>query len=194
LAKGLRRRGYTVVFVREPGTTKIGEKVRRILLDRCHDKMTRETEMLLYMAARAQIIEEIIVPALRRGAIVLCDRFLDSTYAYQGYGGGLPMEAIRSVGRIATGGLTPDLTLLLDFWQSTARLKGEAKPDRIESRPDVFHRRVKKGYFALARREPGRIKVVRVSDDIRVTQRAIQDEVEPCLLKVSSGRTRGSRS
>jgi len=183
----LKRKGRETLFIREPGSTAISEKIRRILLDRRHDRMSVSAEMLLYMAARAQIVEEIIRPALSEGVIVICDRFLDSTLAYQGFGCGMGAAPIRQVGRIATGGLSPDLTLLLDFWQSKEYLKNEKARDRIEARSDAFHRRVKRGYRALARQEPRRIKVVRVQDDKSATQAHIRQVVDTCLLKRSLG-------
>jgi dTMP kinase len=137
----------------------------------------------LYSAARAQLIEEIVEPALKDGTIVLCDRFLDSTIAYQGYGGGLGLSLIKRVGRVATGGIKPDLTLLLDFWQSVAHLKNQKEPDRIESRSEAYHELVRKGYFALAKGEPERIKVVRVSDNRDDTQKEIRELVQLCLSK-----------
>ncbi|MGE5279572.1 MAG: dTMP kinase [Deltaproteobacteria bacterium] len=193
LCAHLRRTGRRVLFVREPGSTVIGEKVRRLLLDRRHDRMTATTEMLLYMAARAQLVEEVIRPALARGTVVICDRFLDSTLAYQGFGCGMATEAILGVGRVATGGMTPDLTLLLDFGRSRENLKNEKARDRIEARPDAFHRRVKQGYRALARRFPRRIKIVRVHEDRNATQAHIRQLIDTCLSKRSSDtRTRSA--
>ena len=188
----LKKEGFKTVFVREPGSTVISEKIRRILLDKRHDGMAQMTEMFLYSAARAQLVEEVVRPALKRGCIVLCDRFQDSTIAYQGYGCGLPVHVITQTGRLATGGLKPDLTLLLDFWQSQEHLRNEALPDRIEMRPDAFHARVKKGYFALARQEPGRIKVVRVQDDKNRTQQYIRELVKQCLSRKSQDRKKRS--
>ncbi len=179
----LRRKGRKTIFIREPGSTVIGEKIRRVLLDRRHDRMSVVAEMLLYMAARAQLVEEVIRPALAKGVVVVCDRFLDSTIAYQGFGCGLDVEAIRRIGRIATGGFTPDLTLLLDFRQSREHLKNEKARDRIEARSDAFHRRVKRGYAALARQSRRRIKVVRVRDDVHATQACIRAIVDTCLLR-----------
>ncbi len=184
----LRRKGYKTLFIREPGSTVISEKIRRLLLDKRHGRMAVIAEMLLYMAARAQLVEEVIRPALAGGKIVVCDRFLDSTIAYQGFGCGLTVEHIRRIGRIATGGLTPDLTLLLDFWQSGEHLKNEKSRDRIEARPDAFHRRVKRGYTALAGQESGRIKVVRVRDNRHATQARIRVIVDTCLSGRSSVR------
>ena len=185
LTEYLESLGYKTVFVREPGSTKIGEKIRLLLLDKDNDEMGLVAEMFLYSAARAQLIEEVVKPALNEGMIVLCDRFLDSTIAYQGCGGGLKLSLIKQVGRVATDGMKPDLTLLLDFWQSVDHLKNQKEPDRIESRPDAYHERVRKGYFALARQEPGRIKVVRVRENREDTQNEIRELVRQCLSKKS---------
>jgi dTMP kinase len=183
LSQYLEGLGHKTIFLREPGSTKIGEKIRQILLDKGNDEMALIAEMLLYAAARSQLIFEVIGPALDQGVIVLCDRFLDSTLAYQGYGSGLGLDLIRQVGLIATNGIEPDLTLLLDFWRSADHLRSQAAPDRIERRPDAYHDRVKRGYFSLARREPGRIKVIRVREDRDDTQKEIREVVHRCLLK-----------
>ncbi len=188
LSRHLKKNGHKTIFVREPGSTKIGEKIRSVLLDRRHLEMSEMAEMLLYMAARSQLVEEVIKPALKRGQIVLCDRFLDSTIAYQGYGCGLDKAAIIKVGKLATSGLKPDLTLLLDFWASAQSLKDQKSPDRIEMRPDAFHQRVRDGYFQLAKKEPRRIKIVYVQDSKEATQEKIREIVEKCLLKRSSAK------
>lgn len=174
--------------MREPGSTKIGEKIRRVLLDKKHNDMSVLTEMFLYMAARAQLVEQVIRGALEKGAVVLCDRYLDSTIAYQGFGCGLDIAMIKTVGRLATDSIRPDLTLLLDFWKSSEHLKNHKSPDRIEMRSEVFHKRVKRGYFVLARQEPKRIKVIRVQKDINETQKLIREVVLKCLFKKSSAR------
>lgn len=194
LSRYLKACGFKTLFIREPGSTVLGEKIRRILLDKRNDRMSLVAEMLLYMAARAQLVEEVIRPALARGMVVLCDRFQDSTLAYQGYGCGLEIAALKKMGRWATAGLTPDLTLLLDSWQSRDKLRNTSSPDRIELRPDAFHNRVKKGYRALARKYPSRIKTIRVQPSIRETQAEIREIVESCLLKKSSDKKRPSRS
>jgi dTMP kinase len=176
LSAYLKKRGYETLLIREPGTTSIGEKVRRVLLDKKNLEMSLATEMLLYMAARSQLIEQVIRPAL------------------QGYGGGLDKEVIRRVGVFATAGIRPDITILLDFWRSAEHLKNHDAPDRIEMRSEAYHRRVKEGYFALARREPRRIKIVRVAESRQETQRRIREIVDQCLLKRSSAIPRPSHS
>ena len=193
LSRYLRGLGYPTLFVREPGSTRIGEKIRRLLLDKKNIEMSAMTEMILYMAARSQLVDQVIRPALKKGRIVLCDRFLDSTIAYQGYGCGLDIGRIKKVGLLATGGLKPDLTLLLDFSKSCTHLKNHKSPDRIEMRCDAFHRKVRNGYFALAKKEPGRIKRIVVASDRNVTQKIIRETVAQCLLKRSSAKRTPSR-
>jgi dTMP kinase len=188
LSRYLVNRGYKTIFVREPGSTKLGEKIRELLLDKKNTEMSTLTEMLLYMAARAQIIDEVIRPALEKGNIVLCDRFLDSTIAYQGFGCGLDIRAIKAIGRTVAGSVRPELTLLLDFWKSADHLRNHKRPDRIEMRSEVFHRKVKEGYFKLAKQEPRRIKIIKVEKDLNETQDKIRKAVDRCLSKMSSAR------
>lgn len=158
----LKRKGHKVIFLREPGGTKISEKIRQILLDKKNDGMSPVCEMLLYMAARAQVVQEIILPALRAGKIVLCDRFLDSTIAYQGYGLGMDIGLIKGIGKFVTQGLQPDLTILLDMPLKEAFRCRAKNKDRIEERNISYHKRVLGGYFKLAASQPKRIRVVKV--------------------------------
>lgn len=159
----LKHRKKSVLFIREPGGVKISEMVRRILLDVKNTAMADEAETLLYMAARAQLVAEVLEPALKAGKIILCDRFLDSTIVYQGYGNGVDLEAIKSVGKFATRGIAPDLTLLFDIdtRQGLSR-KGKVK-DRIERRSLEYHNRVRGGYQKLAKANPRRIKLIKVN-------------------------------
>ena len=158
----LKREGRKVLFLREPGATRISEQVRRILLDVGSVGMSDECETLLYMAARAQLVREKIIPALRKGLVVLCDRFLDSTIAYQGYGNGVDIGWIKQLGRFATGGVTPDLTLFFDIDAKKGLGRISRPKDRIERRSVLYHNRVRAGYRALARQEPRRIKLIEV--------------------------------
>jgi len=171
----LKKEGHPVIFLREPGGTKVSEKIRKILLDGRNDDITPETELLLYMASRAQTVREVIEPALRKGKIVLCDRFLDSTIVYQGYGLGIDLRLIKDMGNFATGGIKPDLTILLDLPLKKALDGIGCKKDRIESRAFAYHLRVKKGYLSLARKEPDRIKVVKLAEDKLQTQARIRE-------------------
>ena len=152
----LRRHNKAVILVREPGGVKISEKIRSILLDPAHKGMCPESETLLYMAARAQLVHEVIAPALNKGKIVLCDRFLDSTVVYQGYGCRVDLSLIDTVGRFATRRIKPDLTFLFDIEVKKGLARIKRKKDRIEKRSLAYHNRVRGGYRALARREKKR--------------------------------------
>lgn len=152
-----------VLLFREPGGTRISERVRDILLDAQLKEMHPVTEMLLYSAARSQLIAEKILPALQEGRVVLCDRFYDSTTAYQGYGRGIPLDVVKKAHEIATHGLRPDLTLVIDVSPEEAERRQEnagRRRDRMESEEREFYRRVREGYLALAREEPGRVIIV----------------------------------
>lgn len=153
---------YDVVMTREPGGTKISEKIRSIILDTENTEMGVITEMLLYASSRAQLVFEVIKPALDSGKIVICDRFIDSSFAYQGYGRGISPGYITSVNDIALQGILPDLTILLDISPEAAlrRRLASSGPDRIEQGDLKFYRRVYEGYKALARSYPERIKTV----------------------------------
>lgn len=183
LANYLKKKGFKVLCVREPGNTEIGEKIRKILLDPRNKEMSKYTEMLLYMAARAQLIKEVITPALKKGWMVLCDRFLDSTRAYQGFALGVELSLIDKLGRTACQGIEPDLTILLDVDTKEGLKRAGRFRDRIERRPFSFHERVGKGYLKLARKYPWRIKVVKVEEDKTLTQSKIRKLVI-CLLKI----------
>lgn len=171
----LKRKGYRVIYLREPGGSKIGEKIRKILLDAKNNAMSSECELLLYMAARAQLANQVIKPALSRGMIVICDRFLDSTIAYQGYGLGLSVRLIKKMGIFATERIKPDLTILLDLSTRKGLAACGRQKDRIEKRSLAYHCRVRSGYLKLASLEPKRIKIVQVSEDKDKTQAKIRE-------------------
>jgi dTMP kinase len=177
----LRRKKIPVVLLREPGSTPIGEKIRKILLDPANKKMGVVCEMLLYMAARSQLVEQIIKPELKKGKFVVCDRFLDATLAYQGFGGGLDVKLIKQIGSLATSGIKPDLTFLMDIPpEEGLRRVGKAK-DRMELKKLSFHHKVRRGYFALVKAEPRRIKVIPVQKLLRRTQEIIRGYVDKLL-------------
>ena len=159
--------GVTVELVREPGGTAIGEAIRNVLLDPAHEEMTVRAEMLLYMASRSQLVRERIRPALDSGRMVLADRFISSTLAYQGTAGGLEAQEILDVGRVATDGIEPDLVVIFDVDEETRRSRMGAEKDRIERKSSAFHTRVREGYLAQARRDPSHYLVIdaRVSED-----------------------------
>jgi len=156
----LKAKGYPVRLVREPGGVCISEKIRAILLDKDNTAMNMECETLLYMAARAQLVEEVVMPELERGTILICDRFMDSTIAYQGYGCGVSVEAIRSMGLFAAKGIQPGLTILLDLAVEEGLRRRGADRDRIEMRSLEYHNRVRNGYLEMAGKEPARMLVI----------------------------------
>jgi dTMP kinase len=165
LQEGLLGLGHEVILTEEPGGTLISLRVREILLSVDHKNMKPLTELLLYNAARTQHIEEVILPALNRGAVVITDRFTDSTFAYQGYGRGIDPDLLESIDKIATNGLRPDITMLLDLDVETGLKRNRRinKTDRLELEDVEFHKRVRKGYHDLAAKEPERIKVLDAS-------------------------------
>jgi len=169
LVAGLRehfaRSGLDVLYTREPGGTPVGEAVRALVLDRAHRGIAVETELLLMFAARAQLVREVLQPALAAGRWVLCDRFTDASYAYQGGGRGIASNCIAELERIATDGLKPDLTLLLDLpvAHGRARASQRSDADRIEAERDDFFERVRATYLARAQAEPGRFHVIDAS-------------------------------
>ncbi len=184
LARRLRAFPEEVVETRDPGGTTIGKEIRTLLLSPESVRMSESAELLLYEASRAQLVREVIAPALARGAIVLSDRFTDSTLAYQGYGRGLDRNLIHRLNQLATAGLRPDLTLLLDVDPQVglarcARMaSAEATSrDRIEQEPLAFHLRTREGYLALAGQEPGRIRVLDASLSMPAIEVAVWNEV-----------------
>jgi dTMP kinase len=168
LAEYLSRAGYDIVATREPGGTDTAEKIRKLLLDPLNKKITDRTEVLLYAASRAQHVEELIKPALAQGKFVICDRFIDSTIAYQGFGRNLNLDLLDMVNKVATGGLLPDLTVLLDISPEVGlnRIKDlrHCSKDRLEQETVDFHRRVRQGYLYLAEKYPQRIKIIRADE------------------------------
>lgn len=179
LSEALRVRGYEVVSLREPGGTRIGEKLRRVLLDPCNDDLSDQAELLVFEAARAQIVAEVIKPALDRGAVVLCDRFTDSTVAYQAFGRGLSLDFVRRANEFACQGIAPDRTILLTAGGSSASIKRATRrgADRMERSGQEFFERVAAGFKDAADREPGRIRVVESSGRRADTARAVFKEL-----------------
>ena len=184
LAKRLRARGHVVLETVEPGGTEIGGKIRQVLLDAANQELSPIAELLLYFASRAQNVDERISPALRRGEIVLADRFTDSTLVYQGCGRGLGAETVLALDRIACRGLKPDLTLLVDIDVETslarARARNAAQPageTRMDEQSLEFHRKVYEAYQALAAGEPERIRRIDGRSAIAEIELAIWDVV-----------------
>ncbi|MCX8007195.1 MAG: dTMP kinase [Coriobacteriia bacterium] len=161
LAEAVKRAGGDAVVVREPGGTPVGEAIRAVLLGPEHGRIAPVAELFLFPASRAHLTEEVIRPALDAGRVVLCDRYADSTTAYQGYGRGLDLEFVRRVNEAATGGLVPDLTIVLDVEPREGVAAASAGgPDRLERESAEFHERVRAGYAAIAAADPARVRVV----------------------------------
>lgn len=172
--------GYSVRLFREPGGTEISEKIRDIILDNDNYKMKHMTEALLYAAARCQLVHEGILPALKGGQIVICDRYLDSSLVYQGIARGLGVDVVEDINKYATDGLMPDLTffLHLDFSQALKRRQEERELDRMENQKAYFHNRVYKGFLDIAEKYKDRIVTVRADKDVNVISGEIADYVE----------------
>jgi dTMP kinase len=181
LARRLEDEGYKVTVTREPGGCPIADQVRQILLDAGNSSMTPLAELLLYAAARAQHVREVIAPALAAGGIVLCDRFTDATVAYQGYGRELDLSVIDQLNRLAAGEVRPDLTVLLDcpvevgLGRAITRINSTegAREERFELESRQFHERVRAGYLNLVKREPARFVVVDGAAGIEETATAV---------------------
>ncbi len=176
LVQFLRRRGYSVVFLRDPGSTALGRALRRALLH-TSASLSPMAEALLFIGGRVQLIEERIRPGLRAGRVVVCDRFHDSTVAYQGYGGGVNVAWLDRVGRQAIRGTMPSLTLLLDLPTARGFARLRHAPDRMERKTRMFHQRVRSGYVQLAKREPKRFTVIDASKPIDTVRRQIEHRV-----------------
>jgi dTMP kinase len=181
LAIWLRDQGYDVVTTREPGATKIGMRLRAVLLDTAHTGLSARAETLLYAADRAEHVSSVIVPALERGAVVVTDRYVDSSLAYQGAGRNQPMAEVATLNQWATGGLVPALTVLLDMPPSGGLGRRTRSADRLEAEPLDFHERVRRGFLSLAREEPDRYLVLDASQPPEDVSRAIQERVRDML-------------
>ena len=181
LAIWLREQGYDVIATHEPGATKVGMRLRALLLDTAHTGMSARAETLMYAADRAEHVDTVIGPALRRGAVVVTDRFVDSSLAYQGRGRNLPISEIAGLNQWATGGLRPDLTILLDLPPVAGLVRRAPSADRLEAEPTEFHQRVREGFLALARAEPQRYLVLDATRPPEQLSREIQDRVRDML-------------
>jgi dTMP kinase len=183
LAARLAAAGRSCVVTREPGGTVLGEAIRRLLLHAGEPTPVPAADALLFNAARAQLVAEVIRPALERGDVVICDRFTDSTLAYQGFGAGQPLAALRELARFAAGDLTPDLTVLIDLPEEEGlRRKSASEKTRFEEREDLaFHRRVRQGFRRLAAEEPDRFVVVDGCQSVEAIEEAIARALEPRL-------------
>jgi dTMP kinase len=184
LADHLRAAGHDVLLTREPGGTPIGDQIRTVLHDVGNTEMVSEAEILLYSASRAQLVGQVIRPALDRGMVVLSDRYADSTIAYQGYGRGLDLEALRQITAFATGGLTPDLTVFLDIpvkegleRKRRAMALEAGEWNRLDQEPVELHQRVRRGYLEMVAADPERWLVVDARGSIEDVQRKIREAV-----------------
>jgi len=188
LAKYLSESGKRVKVTREPGGTSFTAKIRRVLLGDSKEDVSALSELFLYLSDRAQHVKNFIIPALKKGMVIITDRFSDSTYAYQGYGRGISMSLIKKLDKIATQGFKPDLTIIIDAEvKNGLRRAGKVKGrnDRLEKAGVKFHRKVRKGYLALAKKSPERIKLVKRQPTVGKTQKIIRNLVRKCLLKKS---------
>jgi len=190
LARRLEAAGLTVRTLREPGGTVVGEAVRSVVLDPEHSGLDATAEVLLYEAARAQLVAEVIEPALQAGEIVLCDRFFDSSTAYQGHARGLPLEQIESLNRIATGGLVPDRTLLLDIDPVLGIQPATSEgADRLEAEDLAFHERVRAGFLRIAAENPERVQVIDASGEVEDVAARVADELADLLPDAGLARS-----
>ena len=180
----LKGRGLNVLLTREPGGTPIGDQIRRTLMDLGNTGMNPRAEILLFSASRAQIVHQVIRPHLESGGVVVCDRFYDSTLAYQGYGHGLDLQALQTITAFATGGLRPDLTLLLDLpaEDGLRRRKRGGQWNRLDAYDLAFHQRVRQGYFALAAAEPKRWVRLDATQPVDAVQAEMRQAVDARLV------------
>ena len=180
--KFLTEQGFAASLLREPGSTEVAERIRGILLDRKLE-ITNRTELLLYEAARADLTERQIAPLLVRGQIVLCDRFYDSTTAYQGFGRRLDVTMVRGLHRVAVGNIRPDLTFVFDLDVRTAVTRRKGDPDRLEAQSQAFFERVRRGFLEIARKERRRVKVI----DAAQPADAVFEDVKKYLIRKLRG-------
>ena len=181
LARKLTDSGHEPLLVRDPGTTRIGEQIRGILLDPAHGEMNMRCEMLLYMSARAQMMGQIIQPALDACKTVVCDRFVSSTLAYQLGGDGLTAEQIRLIAQTAINGRWPDLTVILDLPVEKSLARMNRAKDRIEQRPLAYHEQVRRNYVAQAKAEPARFRVINAERPVEDVATDLWEIVRPIL-------------
>jgi len=181
LSDFIRQQGYEVLTTREPGGTFIGDQIREVIMRMDNKSMNPRTEILLFCAARAQIVAEVIRPQLEKGVVVISDRYADSTLAYQGYGHGIDLTVLRQILSFATGGLTPDLTLLMDVdvEKGLARRQSSGGEwNRLDDYELAFHQRVRNGYFELARAEPQRWALI----DAEQSPQQVQEDLQQAVL------------
>ncbi len=190
LKEYLSHKGFKCLLTREPGGTKLGNRIRNIVLNESKEQISDLSEFLLYLACRAQILERVIRPALSKGMFVICDRFSDSTIAYQGYGKGLPFKLVTGLDRQITGGLKPDITFLLDLnvekgleraWRRI-NLRGGGE-DRFEKEGKDFHNRVRDGYLKIASKDAGRVRLISAEREPSLIHKEICDIMNAVMAK-----------
>lgn len=183
LQRYLGDKGYDVVTTREPGGTLVGEEIRSILLNPRYKDLHYRTEAFLYSSARSQLVATKIKPALMSGKVVLCDRFVDSTLAYQGYGRQLSLDFLRQINRLATNGLEPDLVLIFDLLpeKGMQRVNKRSDGDRLENEPLQFHRRVRQGYLTLAEQQPSNHLILDASLTVEMLHQEVVKAIEGLL-------------
>lgn len=188
LADRLRAAGKEVLLTREPGGTALAEKIRTLVREESDDPPNSRAETLLFLASRAQVVEGVIRPALESGTWVLCDRFADSTFAYQGYGRGLDLDELRRINSFATGGLAPDRTILLNVSPEVSAKRMRAREaatntgaDRMEKAGDDFHFRLRRGFLELAAAEPERFSVIQADGGVEEVGVAVWNSIQPML-------------
>lgn len=196
----MRKHGLPVLVTREPGGTRVGEEIREIILASKNKHLAPAAELAMMYAARAQLLQEHIRPALARGETVVSDRYNTASFAYQGYGRELGVAAVRAFDRVVCGSTQPDLTIILDLDPEEAQRRAygrgkrqSSKLDRIEDQGMAFHNRVRAGYLALARKNPQRIKVVRADQTIAEIERQIQALLAPLLMRTSKMKNSGKK-
>ena len=188
LADRLRAAGKEVLLTREPGGTALAEKIRSLVREESDDPPNSRAETLLFIASRAQVVENVIRPALASGTWVLCDRFADSTFAYQGYGRGLDLDELKRINSFATGGLEPDMTILLNVSPEVSAKRMRAREaatntdaDRMEKAGDGFHTRLRQGFLELAAAEPKRFAVIQADGSVEEVEEAVWNSIQPML-------------
>lgn len=185
----LKKEGYEVVYTREPGGTKLGDKIRDVLLNSKNIDISPLAEMLLFEASRAELIKEVIKPALLKKKVVISDRFNAATLVYQGYAGGVPLKDIERIESVSIKGLKPDLTIVLDIDPKQGLNKIRRRgPDRMESKRLSFHNRVRRGYLDLARRNKRRIKIIKTEDKKQKTFERVRGEVIDVVRRYKRAR------
>ena len=188
LADRLRAAGKEVLLTREPGGTALAERIRSLVREESDDPPNSRAETLLFIASRAQVVENVIRPALASGTWVLCDRFADSTFAYQGYGRGLDLDELKRINSFATGGLEPDMTILLNVSPEVSAKRMRAREvatntdaDRMEKAGDGFHTRLRQGFLELAAAEPERFAVIQADGSVEEVEEAVWNSIQPML-------------